>query len=96
MTEQDRKEIQDRYRKESGEEVINTQGEFDIDYVSWLESLVDSDCISNVRISFPDNRISQEANDHSIDYTLDLTEQGIFEDGFEKGAEWVRDYINKA
>ena len=40
MTEQDRKEIQDKYKSETGKLVINSQGEFDIYYVAWLEGLV--------------------------------------------------------
>ena len=37
-TEQDRMELQMQFEKATGIKVINSQGEFDIDYVSWLES----------------------------------------------------------
>ena len=38
MKEQDRNELQKRFEKETGTPVINSDGEFDIDYVAWLES----------------------------------------------------------
>ena len=48
MTEQDRKEIQDKYKAETGDLVINSQGEFDIDYVAWLEQQVKSVDLADV------------------------------------------------
>lgn len=40
MTEQDRRELQIRFEKETGTKVTNSQEEFDIDYVAWLEERV--------------------------------------------------------
>lgn len=37
MSEQDRMELQKEFEKHTGTKVINSQGEFDIDYISWLE-----------------------------------------------------------
>jgi hypothetical protein len=37
ITEQERREIQEKFVKETGISVINSEGEFDIDYVVWLE-----------------------------------------------------------
>lgn len=47
ITEQDRKELQTQFEEETGVKVINSQGEFDIDYVAWLEEKV----IKNLNIS---------------------------------------------
>lgn len=40
MTEQGRRELQTQFEKQTGTKVINSQGEFDIDYVLWLEAKV--------------------------------------------------------
>lgn len=40
ITEGDRKEIQGEFEKEMTFSCINSQDEFDIDYVIWLESMV--------------------------------------------------------
>lgn len=40
MDEQERKELQVQFEKQTGTKVINSDGEFDIDYVAWLEEKV--------------------------------------------------------
>jgi hypothetical protein len=40
ITEQDRRELQMQFEEETGTPVINSQDEFDIDYVAWLEQKV--------------------------------------------------------
>lgn len=98
-TEQERNELQKKFEAEKGINVTNSQGEFDIDYVAWLEQIVitsQSPAVAEVK-ELPNNRAIEEQSikDYSqpamVVSAVEAAKRQRFSFAFFKGASWVRD-----